>query len=193
MRGGDREGRNMKKTKWRQRLRGITKWGGVTLCVLLFALWLVSGWYCGEVQRVRSVTTPTGGTSPVADRTLRIDSGVLIVQYFADDAGKGPQREWRFTCQRSVDQFTKAPAPVRWSWWLWFKKVDLWGMMMVLIPLWHPFLLIALPTGWLFWSDHRRRNRGGAGCCEKCGYALTGNTTGRCPECGEDSVVVKKS
>lgn len=58
-------------------------------------------------------------------------------------------------------------------------------------PLWLPFLLIAIPTGFLFWSDHRRRMR--VGCCEKCGYDLTGNTTGRCPECGAESVIVKKS
>jgi len=58
-------------------------------------------------------------------------------------------------------------------------------------PLWIPVVLIALPTGFLFWSDHRRRMR--VGCCEKCGYDLTGNTTGRCSECGVESDVVKKS
>jgi hypothetical protein len=24
------------------------------------------------------------------------------------------------------------------------------------------------------------------GCCQTCGYDLTGNTSGRCPECGKD-------
>ena len=30
------------------------------------------------------------------------------------------------------------------------------------------------------------------GCCRTCGYNLTGNTAGRCPECGAEAVVVKK-
>ncbi len=55
---------------------------------------------------------------------------------------------------------------------------DLWCT----VPVWFLFLLFTLPTGYLFWSDHRRRMR--VGCCEECGYDLTGNTTGRCPECG---------
>ena len=50
------------------------------------------------------------------------------------------------------------------------------------LPLWIPFLLIALPTAWL-WHRDRRRIR--PGCCLRCGYDLTGNTSGVCPECGE--------
>lgn len=30
----------------------------------------------------------------------------------------------------------------------------------------------------------RRRRRARRGCCPDCGYDLTGNVTGRCPECG---------
>jgi len=59
------------------------------------------------------------------------------------------------------------------------------------IPLWVPFLILALATGWLFSSDHRRRKRRGAGCCEKCRYDLTGNTTGRCPECGSVTTLAR--
>ncbi len=31
---------------------------------------------------------------------------------------------------------------------------------------------------------HRARRSHGEGACSKCGYCLTGNTSGRCPECG---------
>jgi hypothetical protein len=51
----------------------------------------------------------------------------------------------------------------------------------VSLPLWIPFVLIGLPTGWLWWRDRRRV---AAGCCAACGYDLTGNVSGRCPECG---------
>ncbi len=50
------------------------------------------------------------------------------------------------------------------------------------IPLWCPFLLTALPTALLFWFDRRRIS---PGRCPKCGYNLTGNVSGICPECGE--------
>jgi hypothetical protein len=33
-------------------------------------------------------------------------------------------------------------------------------------------------------SDRRRRNRAGRGLCLACGYNLTGNISGICPECG---------
>ena len=51
----------------------------------------------------------------------------------------------------------------------------------IALPLWIPFLLIAIPTAFLFWLDRRRIP---PHCCQKCGYDLTGNTSGTCPECG---------
>jgi hypothetical protein len=50
----------------------------------------------------------------------------------------------------------------------------------VTIPLWMLFVIVALPTA-MSWS---RRVRIPPGHCQKCGYNLTGNVTGRCPECG---------
>jgi hypothetical protein len=49
------------------------------------------------------------------------------------------------------------------------------------LPLWIPFMAIAIPTGFLWWK-HRRRMP--PGCCSRCGYSLTGNVSGVCPECG---------
>ena len=51
----------------------------------------------------------------------------------------------------------------------------------VYIPIWMPFLLTAVPTAIIFWRDRRRIP---AHCCQGCGYDLTGNTSGVCPECG---------
>jgi hypothetical protein len=50
------------------------------------------------------------------------------------------------------------------------------------LPGWMILLVGAAPTGWLWWRDHRRIPPGD---CRKCGYNLTGNASGRCPECGE--------
>ncbi len=50
------------------------------------------------------------------------------------------------------------------------------------IPLWIPFLVFASPTVYLF---QRNRHHISPGHCQNCGYNLTGNVSGVCPECGE--------
>ena len=51
------------------------------------------------------------------------------------------------------------------------------------VPLWLPLAALALPTMFLIVRDRRRRF--GRGHCRKCGYDLTGNVSGVCPECGK--------
>ena len=51
----------------------------------------------------------------------------------------------------------------------------------VAIPFGLPLSLTALVTLWL-WSRDRRIP---PGRCQNCRYDLTGNVSGRCPECGE--------
>ena len=54
------------------------------------------------------------------------------------------------------------------------------GVSYVVIPLIFPLLLIAIPTAFAWW----RRRRPRPGHCRSCGYDLTGNVSGVCPECG---------
>ena len=49
------------------------------------------------------------------------------------------------------------------------------------LPYWFLCAVIAVPT-LLLWRLDRRRIP--PGHCRKCGYDLTGNVSGRCPECG---------
>ena len=58
----------------------------------------------------------------------------------------------------------------------------------VMLPFWLLLLLTAIPTAWL-WHRDRRRIR--PGCCLRCGYDLTGNTSGVCSECGEKTAIAK--
>ncbi len=51
----------------------------------------------------------------------------------------------------------------------------------IVIPLWLLTLIAALPTA-IVWRFDRRNL---VGFCQACGYDLTGNVSGRCPECGE--------
>jgi len=53
-------------------------------------------------------------------------------------------------------------------------EAPLWPALLVL------FAAIGVPTAILSWRDRRLP----PGHCRKCGYNLTGNVSGRCPECG---------
>ena len=69
---------------------------------------------------------------------------------------------------------------------LWAPKLG-WsagGHKYVRVPLWMPVVALALPTGLLWWRDRRYPK----GHCQTCGYDLTGNTSGVCPECGAQIV-----
>ncbi len=65
-------------------------------------------------------------------------------------------------------------------WWP-AHRVD-FGLSKWWIPLWIPLLLAGLPTAWL-WMRGRRPP---PGYCMECGYNLTGNVSGVCPECGTE-------
>ena len=51
----------------------------------------------------------------------------------------------------------------------------------VVLPLWIPLAVVALPTGLLWWRTRPPK----PGHCPHCGYNLTGNVSGVCPECGD--------
>ena len=53
---------------------------------------------------------------------------------------------------------------------------------MLQIPIWMVCAFAIVPTAWAMWRDRDRP----PGQCQHCGYNLTGNVSGRCPECGED-------
>lgn len=59
-----------------------------------------------------------------------------------------------------------------------FQTGESWSLF---VAAWIPFLLLAIPTAFLWYHDRRFP----PGQCRRCGYNLTGNVSGRCPECGE--------
>jgi hypothetical protein len=60
--------------------------------------------------------------------------------------------------------------------------VDSGGVYRATFPLWPILIVSAL----MFAYAARRCRRPAVGCCQSCGYNLTGNVSGRCPECGTD-------
>ena len=66
------------------------------------------------------------------------------------------------------------PGMRRWNYWSY--RPTLW----LNFPVYAPFLAVAIPT-LVFWRFAPKPVR--PGHC-RCGYDLTGNTSGVCPECG---------
>ena len=47
------------------------------------------------------------------------------------------------------------------------------------------FVFLAWVYTWLFQPSGTEEKSFPRGCCSDCGYDLTGNQSGRCPECGK--------
>ncbi len=60
------------------------------------------------------------------------------------------------------------------------------GILYMWLPLWMPLVLFAAYPGYALVThgSRRRRQRRKHGLCLECGYNLTGNVSGICPECG---------
>ena len=62
---------------------------------------------------------------------------------------------------------------------------SLFGLVPVIVVLLCPYVLIVLFRRRIQRSLWRQLTECGVPCCIKCGYDLTGNVSGVCPECGE--------
>jgi hypothetical protein len=158
------------------RIRRWLKWGGVTVCVLLLMMWVFSIW--GQVFWIVRIGNADWSVWMRAQHFVFERSDTINGYGIFGSATGGvawlrepvtvpvlPHVIYDVMGESALDQ----PSPVRTSWELYF-------------PLWLLFLLVAIPTGFLFWRDYRRIPEGH---CQACGYNLTGNTSGICPECGE--------
>ncbi len=67
-----------------------------------------------------------------------------------------------------------------------FSKNIVSGFYSIRLPIWIPSLLIAIPSFLLWWRNRRLPEEDH---CD-CGYDLTGNVSGVCPECGTSSLEI---
>lgn len=70
-------------------------------------------------------------------------------------------------------------TPLSMNWWPRFVLTGK-GMWKITLPLWIPTLVVLVPTV-VLWATDRRHP---PDHCQTCGYNLTGNESGVCPECG---------
>lgn len=148
--------------KWRRRL----KWGGFTLCLLVLLTWgaslfLTWGYFVANPGRYMI--------------DVNLNGGVLLAHWWDDY--DSPLRLLVFPRESAFDIRREFSPP---SWRLELETGSK-GYVGIGLPLWVVFVVVVIPTAFLFWRDCRIP----AGYCENCGYDLTGNTSGVCPECGE--------
>ena len=195
----------------RSRVRGVGKWVGMALCVIVAAAWGLSAPY---VLHVRPPDVRWGWR-------LHVTNGVINLFILSDadmrrelNAEQMISREIERLHRRLAKYEQQQPDALRQEWaskiregfqeaesrrsglrglfaiyrspsWD-FYWIPLWqpqgsGGSFVSIPIWMPFALVALPTTLLWWLDRRRYPRGH---CQRCGYDLRGLPEPRCPECG---------
>jgi hypothetical protein len=149
-----------KRGAWRR--RGLIAGGAVAL------LWAASGAYYASFHY--------GGLIYV-----ELSEGVLIIEYDigggrledgdrledGEDFGWDVLRSPAYSLAWTLPHTAECSQSVL-GWW---REID--------IPQWFLFLLVVTPVAWSL-----RRRRHPRGFCHSCGYNLTGNVSGRCPECG---------
>ncbi len=101
-------------------------------------------------------------------------SGVFVTEAnFAFVAGPSHDTTWHVVTGARMHRG-------RMSWWR--PTIDGVFFNARCLPIIYPLLLMAIPSA-LLWRRHRLTL---PGHCSQCGYNLTGNTSGVCPECGID-------
>jgi hypothetical protein len=143
----------------RRLIRRVLKWGGLGLSLVILGAWTASSFWCFGYELC----------GPGWGYRLSISDGHI-------------------TCGRRLLVATAVPFPP--GWYIFHHRLNLkWSatfsfvpaLQSMSLPLWMPLVLVAVPTAVLWWRDRRRVP---PGHCQRCGYDLTGNTSGICPECG---------
>ncbi len=139
----------------RGRVWRVGKWAGVIVCLLLVGLFFVS-----RRLEVRYTNYAQGFW-------LCLVPGAVS---YAWQPPMAADSYWRFDeCDPEIEA----------DWWPSAARRNSHGHVMV--PIWMFFVMFAIPTGVLWYGDRRG---GSIGRCKRCGYDLTMNVSGQCPECG---------
>jgi hypothetical protein len=138
--------------------------------IVILVAWAVSlpwSWRYDECVSFRpppQIGAAYGVNFPVF--SVYLHAGCLHLAQFGRPPMASPVITWQWHVDRHLRPPRWLPGPRRAGNWV--------------IPLWILFLIAALPPSLLWLLDRRIPPH----CCQHCGYDLTGNTSGVCPECG---------
>jgi hypothetical protein len=170
----------------RGRKRRMLKWAGLVLLLVIAVAWAVSEFYPFDYYRN---VPPYGSRKASRGFSVSLVGGALWLGWIRGVIQAGGIwpfeqeyiRIWLPSIDRSILP-TSDDAMEMASHRLWEPYVPTHTEVHIGVPLWIPFLLVAIPTAVLWYRDRRRIP---PGHCRNCGYNLTGNVSGICPECGE--------
>jgi hypothetical protein len=140
----------------RSRTRRVAKWGVTSLLLLVIAMGGLSCLWSASYVGSDVLVGVVGGTLMWGPSAL--------VAYTEPPTPTGFRVWWR-------------PMYLPFDW----PSASHWSL--GILPLWIPAVVLAIATALLWYLDRRRIP---PGHCRKCGYDLTGNVSGRCPECGTE-------
>jgi len=139
----------------RNRVRRVMKWAGLLACILVLIAW-VSSVFVSYV--------------PYSNRRVVVGfsrGGIAYTKVTNQQAARPPRHFYWQPKFRGIQWIPKI-------------NVHIYAGYYSFLPMWCPFLSFTIPT-YILWRRDRRHPKGH---CQKCGYDLTGNESGICPECG---------
>jgi len=140
----------------------VGKWAGLVLCLPILVTWT---WCC-------SARPLTVAFKPAYGRTqFTFGAGSIIC--ITPTTIRGPRASFDVGCGIDGIGQTGLLWPLVWA-----LPGGSWA---IGIPLWMAFFALAIPTALLWYREHRFIP---PGHCGRCGYDLTKNESGVCPECG---------
>ena len=147
-------------------MRQVAKWTGAVVSVIVVPAWVFSFSGMYEITWI----------SRSADYRVSMHNGFIEFEWMRPGwASFDPNRiGW------SIRPWLFSP-----SWWppfrLGWAPLNSPDLASGLVRQWFLSLCVVTPTAFLFYRDRRRPRPGHS---QKCGYDLTGNVSGKCPECG---------
>ena len=141
---GVREGGRMRP----RQCRAVMKWVGAVLCVMLLVAMLASEWRALWLL----------GSTLNSHWSVMVSNGAFAVLSLELPRSSGPSA-WEFVF-RPLSSRALMWKPALWAYPAGATAAAGWTMV---LPLYIPFILLVIPTAWLFFRDRRSVREGGRG------------------------------
>jgi hypothetical protein len=175
----------------RPRLRRVMKWAGTVTCLLLLAEPVLTTWIYADatyewVSPKSSFNYAYSGRDVpwvISTVFLKMHPGWVDVGYCSFVLIEPSDPRPGLRCQYGRPLFSIGIGSLLPHFTDFFVGEG-YRHCIIQLPLWMPLLVVLIPTLLLWYRDYRAWRVFRPAHCQACGYDLTGNESGRCPECG---------